>query len=83
MPIDNWRNDEKELTIPRDALAAGVNYFSTVMTISVTDPVDKTTLTNTSAEYKYSWGGKTGSLHPKRTITASAVRLSSLPAKEE
>ncbi|UXY12223.1 Fe-S-containing protein [Kosakonia sp. ML.JS2a] len=59
VPIDNWRNDEKELTIPRDALAAGVNYFSTVMTISVTDPVDKTTLTNTSAEYKYSWGGKT------------------------
>ncbi len=59
VPIDNWRNDEKELIIPGDALAAGVNYFSTVMTIKVTDPVDKTTLTNTSAEYKYSWGGKT------------------------
>ncbi len=59
VPIDNWRNDEKELTIPGDALAAGTNYFSTVMTIKVTDPVDKTALTNTSAEYKYSWGGKT------------------------
>lgn len=59
VPIDNWRNDEKELTIPGDALAAGVNYFSTVVTIKVTDPVDKTPLTNTAAEYKYSWGGKT------------------------
>lgn len=59
VPIDNWRNDEKELTIPGDALAAGVSYFSTVMTIKVTDPVDKTQLTNTAAEYKYSWGGKT------------------------
>jgi uncharacterized membrane protein/YHS domain-containing protein len=59
VPIDNWHNDEKELTIPGDALATGVNYFSTVMTINVTDPVDKTQLTNTAAEYKYSWGGKT------------------------
>lgn len=59
VPIDNWRNDEKELTIPGDALAQGVNYFSTVVTIKVTDPVDNTQLTNTAAEYKYSWGGKT------------------------
>ncbi|MEG2041569.1 MAG: Fe-S-containing protein, partial [Hafnia sp.] len=39
VPIENWRNDEKELVIPGKELAAGVNYFSTVMTIKVTDPV--------------------------------------------
>ena len=59
VPIENWHNDEKELVIPGKELATGVNYFSTVMTIKVTDPVDGSTLTNTSADYKYSYGGKT------------------------
>ncbi|HFK4762091.1 TPA: Fe-S-containing protein [Citrobacter farmeri] len=59
VPIENWHNDEKELVIPGKELAAGVNYFSTVMTIQVTDPVDGSTLTNTSADFKYSYGGKT------------------------
>ncbi|HHG8774886.1 TPA: Fe-S-containing protein [Raoultella planticola] len=59
VPIDGWRNDETELTIPAAALAVGANYFSTVLTIKVTDPVDGSTLTNTAAEYKYSYGGKT------------------------
>ena len=45
--------------IPGKELAAGVNYFSTVMTIQVTEPVDGSTLTNTSADFKYSYGGKT------------------------
>ncbi|MFZ4258271.1 Fe-S-containing protein [Raoultella terrigena] len=59
VPIDGWRNDETELTIPGSALATGVNYFSTVLTIKVTDPVDGSSLTNTAAEFKYSYGGKT------------------------
>ncbi|MTH47319.1 Fe-S-containing protein [Intestinirhabdus alba] len=59
VPVEEWRNDEKELVIPGKALAAGTFYFSTVMTINVTDPVDGSTLTNTSAEYKYSYGGRT------------------------
>lgn len=59
VPIDGWRNDDKELTIPGAALAGGGNYFSTVLTINVTDPVDGSTLTNTRADYKYSYGGKT------------------------
>lgn len=41
------------------ALAVGGNYFSTVLTINVTDPVDGTVLTNTTAEYKYSYAGRT------------------------
>jgi uncharacterized membrane protein/YHS domain-containing protein len=59
VPIENWRNDDKTLTIPGASLAAGVNYFSTVLTIKVTDPVDGSSLTNTAAEFKYSYGGKT------------------------
>lgn len=59
MPIENWHNDARELFIPRDALAAGANYFSTVLTINVVDPVDGTPLTNTAAEFKYVWAGKT------------------------
>jgi YHS domain-containing protein len=49
----------RELTIPGTALAVGGNYFSTVLTINVTDPVDGTVLTNTTAEYKYSYAGRT------------------------
>ena len=59
VPIDGWHNDERELTIPGTALAVGGNYFSTVLTINVTDPVDGTVLTNTTAEYKYSYAGRT------------------------
>ncbi|AHF78228.1 hypothetical protein Sant_3236 [Sodalis praecaptivus] len=59
VPIENWRNDARELVIPRAALAAGANYFSTVLTIPVIDPVDGTRLTNTAAEFKYVWAGKT------------------------
>jgi len=58
IPIDNWRNDDNELTIGKPALVAGVNYFTTVITLSVTDPVDGSKLTNVKAEYKYSYGGK-------------------------
>ncbi|WP_413737827.1 Fe-S-containing protein [Sodalis sp. RH21] len=58
VPIDNWRNDDKELTIGKPALVAGVNYFSTVITLQVTDPVDGSKLTNVKAEHKYSYGGK-------------------------
>ncbi|CAK8744280.1 hypothetical protein SODG_007372 [Sodalis praecaptivus] len=47
------------MVIPRAALAAGANYFSTVLTIPVIDPVDGTRLTNTAAEFKYVWAGKT------------------------
>lgn len=59
VPIDDWRNDERELTIPGKALAVGTNYFSTVLTIKVTDPVDGSSLTNIAAEYKYSYAGRT------------------------
>ena len=58
IPINDWRNDDKELVIGRPALETGVNYFTTVLTLEVTDPVDGSKLTNIKAEYKYSYGGK-------------------------
>ncbi|MFS2222301.1 Fe-S-containing protein [Pantoea sp. B65] len=59
VPIDGWQTSEHELTIPQAALAAGANYFSTVVTLKVTDPVNGASLTNVQAEYKYSYAGKT------------------------
>lgn len=59
VPIDGWRNDERELTLPKASLEAGVDYFSTVVTLKVTDPVSGESLTNDKAEFKYSYAGKT------------------------
>lgn len=59
IPLENWQSDDNELIIPRASLAAGVNYFTTVVTLDVVDPVDKSHLTNQKSEYKYSYGGKT------------------------
>lgn len=59
VPIDGWRNDEHELTLSKASLEAGVNYFSTVVTMNVTDPVNGASITNDKAEFKYSYGGKT------------------------
>lgn len=59
VPIENWKNDERELTLPKAALEVGTSYFSTVVTIRVKDPVDGSALTNTDAKYKFSYDGKT------------------------
>lgn len=59
IPIAGWHNDDKELVIGKASLVAGVNYFTTVMTMDVTDPVDGSKLTNKKAEYHFSYGGKT------------------------
>jgi uncharacterized membrane protein/YHS domain-containing protein len=59
IPLEGWKSDDKELVIPKASLEAGVNYFTTVVTLDVIDPVDKTRLTNQKAEFKYSYGDKT------------------------
>ncbi|MFJ5440589.1 Fe-S-containing protein [Pectobacterium sp. CHL-2024] len=59
VPIEGWSNDDNELVIGRASLAAGTNYFSTVVSMEVIDPVDGSKLTNVSAEHKYRYGGKT------------------------
>lgn len=59
IPLEDWKSDDKELVIPKASLEAGVNYFTTVVTLDVIDPVDKSHLTNQKADYKYSYGDKT------------------------
>lgn len=59
IPLEDWKSDDKELVIPKASLEAGVNYFTTVVTLDVIDPVDKSHLTNQKADYKYSYSDKT------------------------
>ncbi|CQI90258.1 Fe-S-containing protein [Yersinia rohdei] len=59
IPLEDWKSDDKELVIPKASLEAGVNYFTTIVTLDVVDPVDNTHLTNQKAEYKFSYGDKT------------------------
>ncbi|GKX54578.1 membrane protein [Leminorella grimontii] len=59
VPIDEWSMTDTELTIGKKALESGLNYFNTVITLEVTDPVDGSRLTNTKAEHRYTFAGKT------------------------
>ncbi|MCL2894444.1 Fe-S-containing protein [Brenneria tiliae] len=59
VPIEGWSNDDNELVISQSSLAAGTNYFTTVISLEVVDPVDGSKLTNVQAEHKYRYGGKT------------------------
>lgn len=59
VPIEGWQNDEQELTIGKAALEAGTNYFTRMVPLEVSDPVDGSRLSNLKAEFKYSYAGKT------------------------
>lgn len=59
VPIEGWSNDDNELVISYASLAVGANYFSTVVSMDVVDPVDGSKLTNLKAEHKYRYAGKT------------------------
>lgn len=59
VPIDDWKTSDSDVLISKTSLEAGLNYFSTVVTLEVIDPVSKQTITNTKADSKYTFGGKT------------------------
>jgi Predicted membrane protein len=59
VPIEGWSNDGETITIPGASLDAGLQLFSTVLTIDVTDPVTGAKLTNTEAQHRYNYAGKT------------------------
>ncbi|MDR2128849.1 MAG: Fe-S-containing protein [Burkholderiaceae bacterium] len=59
VPVENWKVVAGEIVIPKAALEAGLQLFSTVLTIEVTDPVSGTKLTNTSAPHRYNYANKT------------------------
>ncbi|GKX49994.1 Fe-S-containing protein [Budvicia aquatica] len=59
VPIDEWEMTDTDLVIGKKSLESGLNYFSTIITLEVTDPVDGSKLTNTKAEHRYNFAGKT------------------------
>lgn len=59
VPIENWRQTETEILVNKADLEDGLNLFSTIVEIEVTDPVSGAKLTNTKTEHKYSYEGKT------------------------
>ncbi|WP_109078512.1 Fe-S-containing protein [Aggregatibacter kilianii] len=59
VPIDDWKQTETEVVISKKSLEEGLNYFTTVIEIEVTDPVNGKKLTNTKTEHKYSYNDKT------------------------
>lgn len=59
VPIDEWEMTDTDLVISKKSLESGLNYFSTIVTLEVTDPVDGSKLTNTKAEHRYNFAGKT------------------------
>lgn len=59
VPVEHWRVDGEQIVIPKASLESGLQLFSTVLTIEVTDPVSGQKLTNTSAPHRYAYAGKT------------------------
>ncbi|KAE9530436.1 Fe-S-containing protein [Testudinibacter aquarius] len=58
VPINDWQQTETQVIIDKKSLEEGLNYFSTIVKLDVTDPVDGTKLINTEAKFKYSYAGK-------------------------
>jgi len=59
VPISQWQQKNNQVLISKAELESGLRYFSTVIEMDVTDPVNGEILKNTTAEYKYNFGGKT------------------------
>ncbi len=59
IPIPEWQFENNEITISKKMLESGLQYFSDVVEIAVTDPVNGKELNNKDAEHTYLFGGKT------------------------
>ena len=59
IPIDNWKEVNGEVLIPKKSLMAGKQYFSTTLEIEVIDPVSLQKLTNIKANYRYDYNDHT------------------------
>ena len=59
VPIEGWQVDGDVLAIQRASLEAGQPMFTTVVELTVTDPVDGSQLKNTTAKYSYTYGSST------------------------
>lgn len=59
IPIPAWTLKNGVISISHKNLETGLQYFSDVVKITVTDPVNGKALTNIGAPYSYEFGGKT------------------------
>lgn len=59
IPIKEWSLKNNEIVISQAMLESGLQYFSDVVQITVTDPVNGDALTNIDAPFSYQFGGKT------------------------
>lgn len=59
VPIENWQQTDIDILVHKSDLEQGLNLFSTIVEIEVTDPINGAKLTNTKTEHKYSYEGKT------------------------
>ena len=59
VPIEDWIQTESDVVIHKRNLEEGLNLFSTIVEIQVTDPVDGSQLTNLKTDYKYVYENKT------------------------
>ncbi|PJC86763.1 DUF2318 domain-containing protein [Vibrio sp. HA2012] len=59
IPIAEWTQQGDEILISQQMLESGLKYFSEIVEITATDPVNGKQLSNIGAEYTYLFGGKT------------------------
>jgi uncharacterized membrane protein/YHS domain-containing protein len=59
IPIKEWSLNSGDIVIDKAMLESGLQFFSEVVKINVTDPVSGTLLTNLDAPFNYAFGGKT------------------------
>lgn len=83
VPIENWQQTDTEVIISKKSLEDGLNYFSTIVELTVKDPVDGTKLKNTTAEHKYNYAGKTYFFANEKNLNAFRDNPEAYLAKEE
>lgn len=57
--MPGWQQGEGEILVSGKILESGLKYFTDVVEVTVTDPVNGKALSNTGAEYSYLFAGKT------------------------
>ncbi|MCW9697853.1 Fe-S-containing protein [Avibacterium sp. 20-129] len=83
VPIEDWQQTDTDIIISKKSLEDGLNYFSTIVELDVKDPVDGTTLKNTTAEHKYNYAGKTYFFANEQNLNAFRDHPENYVAKEE
>ncbi|MFZ3437801.1 Fe-S-containing protein [Vibrio harveyi] len=59
IPIPKWTVANHEIVISKSTLESGLKYFSDVVEVMATDPVNGEKISNMEAEHSYSFSGKT------------------------